>query len=215
VLRQIRRRIEQPHGWHRSDLLDLLELLDAVVNEHRPDVPYRGEAPTFCFSCGEPLRFCKTRAVLDATAARLPRSSSHQGGDDQVDLIEIDKLRLRCVIGTSETERRDRQDVVIDLRVGTDVRPAATSDELADVWNYRTPTKAVISAVEGSAYQTVEALADRLARLLVLDHHAPYARVRVCKPGALRFADSVGLVIERTPADYAAVAGEGERHAHR
>jgi FolB domain-containing protein len=124
-----------------------------------------------------------------------------------VDLIEIEGLRLRCVIGCKPEERRDRSDVVIDLTVGTDARAAAASDDLADAWDYRAAAKAVIADVESSQCFTVEALAVRVARIVVCDRGAPWARVRVCKPGALRFADSAGLVIERASADFAK-AGE-------
>jgi FolB domain-containing protein len=120
-----------------------------------------------------------------------------------MDLIEIEGLRLRCVIGWRDEERRDRSDVVIDLTVGTDAGAAAASDDLADAWDYRAASKAVIAAVEASQYRTVEGLASRVARVLVCHRGAPWARVRVRKPGALRFADSVGLVLERTPADFA------------
>ena len=116
-----------------------------------------------------------------------------------MDLIEIDGLRLRCVIGCRDEERRDRSDVVIDLVIGTDARPAGDSDDLADAWDYRAAAKAVIADVETSACFTVEALATRIARTVVAGCQAPYARVRVRKPGALRFADSAGVVIERTP----------------
>jgi FolB domain-containing protein len=119
-----------------------------------------------------------------------------------VDLIEIDGLRLRCVIGCRAEERRDRSDVVIDLAVRADARPAGTSDDLADAWDYRAAAKAVIAEVEASQCFTVEALATRVARVLVCDRGAPWARVRVRKPGAIRFADSAGLVLERTPADF-------------
>jgi FolB domain-containing protein len=119
-----------------------------------------------------------------------------------VDLIEIERLRLRCVLGISDEERRDRQDVVIDLTIGTDTRSAVNRDTVESVWNYRTATKAVIELVEPSAYQTVERLVEEIARLIVVGHRAAYVRVRVHKPGALRFADSVGLVIERRAEDY-------------
>ena len=119
-----------------------------------------------------------------------------------MDLIEIEGLRLRCVIGWRDEERRDRSDVVIDLTVGTYAGAAGASDDLADAWDYRAASKAVIAAVEASQYRTVEALASRVARVLVCDQGAPWARVRVRKPGALRFADSAGLVLERTPADF-------------
>lgn len=119
-----------------------------------------------------------------------------------MDVIEISGLRLRCVIGCREEERRDRSDVVIDLRIDVDARPAAASDDLEDAWNYRTATKAVIAYVEASEHRTVEALTDAVARILVLDRRTARVQVRVSKPGALRFADTVGLTIERTADDF-------------
>jgi FolB domain-containing protein len=125
------------------------------------------------------------------------------GKDRILDLIGIEGLRLRCVIGCSAEERRDRSDVVIDLTVGTDARRAGASDDLADAWDYRAAAKAVITEVEESQCFTVEALATRVARVVVCDRGAPWVRVRVRKPGALRFADTVELALERTPADFA------------
>jgi FolB domain-containing protein len=119
-----------------------------------------------------------------------------------MDIIEIDRLRLRCVIGFSEHERKDKQDVVISLRIGADTRRAGETDNPDDTFNYRTVTKAIIAHVESSSYNLVEALAAAIARICVVDHSAPYVQVRVHKPGALRFSDSVGVVIERTPDDY-------------
>jgi FolB domain-containing protein len=136
------------------------------------------------------------RAYAGRAAAAITRQES------VVDLIEIDGLRLRCVIGCRAEERRDRSDVVIDLAVRADARPAGASDDLADAWDYRAAAKAVIAEVEASQCFTVEALATRVARVLVCDRGAPWARVRVRKPGAIRFADSAGLVLERTPADF-------------
>lgn len=120
-----------------------------------------------------------------------------------MDLIEIDNLRLRCVIGFSPHERKDKQDVVISLRIGTDMRKAGKTDNPDDAFNYRTVTKAIIKHVEESEYFLVEKLAAEIARICVVDHGAPYVQVRVHKPGALRFSDSVGVVIERKTDDYA------------
>ena len=120
----------------------------------------------------------------------------------KVDFIEIDNLRLRCIIGFSPHERKDKQDVVISLRLGTDTRKAGETDNPDDAFNYRTVTKAVIGHIESSSYYLLEALAAAVARICVVEHGASYAQVRVHKPGALRFADSVGIVIERTPDDF-------------
>lgn len=118
------------------------------------------------------------------------------------DIIEIDNLRLRCMIGFSPHERNDKQDVVISLRIQADMRRAEQTDNPDDVFNYRTLTKAIIAHVEASQYQLVEALAGAIAKICVVDHHADWVQVRVHKPNALRFSDSVGVVIERTRGDY-------------
>ena len=120
-----------------------------------------------------------------------------------MDIIEIDALRLRCEIGFSPHEAGVKQDVVITVRIGTDMRRAGMTDDPADAFNYRTVAKAIIAHVEASHYKLVEALAESIARIVVMEHGAAWVQVRVHKPGALRFSDSVGVVIERTPADYA------------
>lgn len=123
--------------------------------------------------------------------------------EERRDLIEVEALRLRCRIGCSDEERREDSDVVIDLTLATDARLAGDSDELDDAWNYRTPVKAIVALVNGLEIRTVEALATRIARILVVEYGCPWAQVKVTKPGALRFADTVGITITRTPADFA------------
>ncbi|MDD9954721.1 MAG: dihydroneopterin aldolase [Anaerolineaceae bacterium] len=119
-----------------------------------------------------------------------------------MDVIEIDNLRLRCVIGFSPHERRDRQDVVISLRLGCDMRAASLSDDPDDALNYRSLTKDVIRLVEGSSWQLLETLASAIARVCVVEHDAQWVQVRAHKPGALRFSDSVGVCIERVRRDF-------------
>src|SRR5215207_5591467 len=97
----------------------------------------------------------------------------------KIDIIEIDNLRLRCVIGFSEHERKDKQDVVIGLRIGTDMRRAGNSDNPDDTFNYRTVTKTIIGHVEASSYYLVEKLAAEIARICVAEYNAPYVQVRV------------------------------------
>ena len=122
------------------------------------------------------------------------------------DVIEVEGLRLRCRIGCSTEERRDLSDVVIGLKITTDACSAGDSDRLEDAWNYRTPTKAIITAVETSEFYTVEALATSIARIVVLDHGAPSAQVRVTKPAALRFADTVSITLTRISTDFTSEA---------
>jgi len=118
-----------------------------------------------------------------------------------LDEIHIDDLRLRAILGLSEDERRDRQDIRVDLILFTDTRPAARADRIEAAVNYRTLTKRVIELVEGSRFFLVETLASEIASACLQFPEVERVRVSVEKPGALRFARSVGVVIERTRPD--------------
>lgn len=118
------------------------------------------------------------------------------------DRVFVHDLRLRGIVGINDWEREKQQDIVVNLELFGDFRRAGRSDAIDDALNYRTITKDVIAHVESSSYYLVERLAAELARLCVVEHGADRVRVRVEKPGALRFADSVGVEIERTRRDF-------------
>ena len=118
------------------------------------------------------------------------------------DEVLINNLRLRCIIGINPEERVNRQDVVINVRVRNDNRPAARSDAIEDAVNYRSIAKDVIELVEGSEFLLVERMAEEVARTALKDPKAEGVAVEVLKPGAVRFADSVGVRIERSRADF-------------
>jgi dihydroneopterin aldolase/D-erythro-7,8-dihydroneopterin triphosphate epimerase len=114
-----------------------------------------------------------------------------------MDTIIIRNLRLRCIIGIQAWERHTRQDVRINIRLWVDLIRAGASDVIDDTVNYRTLTKQIVAMTESSSFQLVEALAEAIAAICLTDSRVHRTRVRVDKPGALRFADSVGVQIER------------------
>jgi dihydroneopterin aldolase/2-amino-4-hydroxy-6-hydroxymethyldihydropteridine diphosphokinase len=117
------------------------------------------------------------------------------------DQIQIEDLLLRAIVGINDEERRNRQDVLINITLHADTRAAGQSDDIADAVNYRTLTKRIIVLVENSQFYLVEKLAAEIAALCLDDPRVERADVRVEKPGALRFARSVGVEIQRTRAD--------------
>jgi FolB domain-containing protein len=119
------------------------------------------------------------------------------------DRIHITDLLLRAIIGVNDWERVERQDVLLNITLFGDLRAAGESDRIDDTINYRTVTKQVIEHVERSQRFTVEALAADVARICLQAEGVVRVWVRVEKPGALRFARSVGVEIERTAADFA------------
>ena len=118
------------------------------------------------------------------------------------DRIEIKDLLVRGIVGLNEEERRKRQDILVNLVLVTDIRNSAASDSIKDGCNYRSVSKAIIRMVEASSFFTVEKLATEIARLVLENDAVEEVTVSVEKPGALRFARSVGVTITRNRKDF-------------
>lgn len=114
-----------------------------------------------------------------------------------MDRIHISDLLVRCILGVTEEERRERQDVLVSLTLQTDLRPAGLSDRLADAVDYRALKKRVLAAAEASSHHLAEALAESIAALCLDDPRIVEVDVTVEKPGALRFARSVAVEVHR------------------
>ena len=120
-----------------------------------------------------------------------------------MDKIFLRELRIETIIGFWEWERRIKQIVSIDLEIGTDARIAAASDAIAGTLNYEQLAQRLVEFVGAAEFQMVEALATAVGRIVVREFEAPWVKVSVAKPGAVPAAREVGIVIERTKADYA------------
>ena len=120
-----------------------------------------------------------------------------------MDKIFLRELKVEAVIGIWEWEQRIRQTVSIDLELAADARAAAAADSVESKLNYRDVAKRVQSFVAESRFHLVESLAESVARVIVEEFSVPWVRVSVAKPGAIRGAREVGIVIERTAEDYA------------
>lgn len=114
-----------------------------------------------------------------------------------MDIIYLTDLRIETVIGAFEWERRIKQILSLDLEMAADVGKAAASDNLADALNYKAVAKRLIAFVGTSQFHLVETVAERVAELLLAEFPVTWLRLRVSKPGAVRGARDVGVVIER------------------
>jgi len=113
------------------------------------------------------------------------------------DKILIQDLLIRGLIGIHDWEREKKQDILINVEMEADCRPAGESDDFRDAVDYRAVTKEIIALVEGSAFFLVEKLAEEIAKICLQDPRVAAARVRVEKPGAVRFSRSVGVEVVR------------------
>jgi 7,8-dihydroneopterin aldolase/epimerase/oxygenase len=114
-----------------------------------------------------------------------------------MDLVFIEDLRIDTVIGIYDWERRTRQTIALDIEMGFDNAKPAASDAIGDTLDYKAVSKRLIAFVEGSSFQLVETLAEHCAAIIRDEFGVAWLRLKLSKPGAVRGAKAVGVVIER------------------
>jgi dihydroneopterin aldolase len=122
------------------------------------------------------------------------------GTQQATDTVFLHELKVETVIGVWDWERKIRQTVSIDLEMGTDIRRAAETDSIDDTLNYKAVAKRVQQFVAESEFQLVETLAENIAEIVLREFEIPWIQVRVSKPGAIRGATNVGVLIYRAKA---------------
>ncbi len=123
------------------------------------------------------------------------------------DIIYLNDLKIETIIGIFDWERRIKQTISLDIAMATDIRRAATTDNIDDTLDYKAVAKRLIEFVSESEFQLVETLAERCTEILLNEFEIPWVRLKLNKTGAIRGARDVGILIERgktpdpTPAD--------------
>tara|TARA_R110001592_G_scaffold30513_6_gene109168 strand:+ start:601 stop:978 length:378 start_codon:yes stop_codon:yes gene_type:complete len=115
-----------------------------------------------------------------------------------LDRIYIRDLRLRCIVGIYPDERTNKQDVLINVTLWSDLKKAGETDQIEDTVNYKFVKKRIATLVESSDYLLIEKMATAIADLCLSEKGVEQVQVTVDKPGALRFARSVAVEITRT-----------------
>jgi len=115
-----------------------------------------------------------------------------------MDKVFIEALEIEALIGIYDWERRIRQPLLFDIEMAFDNRIPAASDAIADTLNYKAVSKRVVDYVSQSDFGLVEALAERVAAIILDEFAVQHVRLKLSKPGAVRGARAVGVMIERS-----------------
>jgi len=114
-----------------------------------------------------------------------------------MDIVFIRDLQIETVIGIYDWERKVRQIISLDIDMASDIKKAASSDNIDDTLSYKTVAKRLIAFVEQSEFELVEALAENICEIILGEFNVPWVRLTLNKPGAVRGSKSVGVIIER------------------
>src|SRR3546814_16773171 len=126
--------------------------------------------------------------------------SNPMSGSSPMETVFIEALEVEALIGIDDWELRILPPLLSDIEMQFDNRVPAASDDMADTLNYKAVSKRVIAYVSQSDFGLVETLAERVAAIVIEEFGVQRVRVKLSKPGAVRGARAVGVVIERTAA---------------
>lgn len=115
-----------------------------------------------------------------------------------MDKVFIEALEIETLIGIYDWERRIRQSLQFDIEMAFDNRKPAASDDIADTLDYKAVSKRLIEYVSASSFGLVETLAERCAEIILSEFAVAHVRLKLSKPGAVRGARAVGVMIERS-----------------
>ena len=115
-----------------------------------------------------------------------------------MDHIFIRDFELQTLIGFHKRERVVPQKIRLDLEIGIANRAVFVSDRVADCIDYSKVTARIREVLGGQHYNLVEALAERVARLVLEEFGAASVKVSVAKRGVLKEVGLVGVMVVRT-----------------
>jgi len=111
--------------------------------------------------------------------------------------IRVKNLLIRTYIGFNPDELVNKQDVIINLEIETEIPDKALdADEPLDIFDYKKITKKILAMVQEGKFKLLEVLTKNILDLIMEDEKVKWAKVEVDKPHALRFAESVSLEME-------------------
>lgn len=111
-------------------------------------------------------------------------------------VIRITDLSLKTIIGIFDWERKQKQEVLINVEIDFNATKSMKTDNVNDTVDYKIITKEIIRHIEASEYFLIEKMAGEILRIVLSYPKVRKARVRVDKPGALRFARSVSVEVD-------------------
>ena len=100
----------------------------------------------------------------------------------ELDRVFVQGIQFYGHHGVAEEERRLGQRFLLDVELGLDLRPAGMSDELSASIDYAEVIRLVKEIGEQEQYRLLEALAERVAAVLLERFPVASVRVRASKP---------------------------------
>jgi len=117
--------------------------------------------------------------------------------EEKYTVIYIRDLLVRGILGARSFERKKKQDIIIHLTLWAGIQKAGETDNIEDTFDYSKLKKRIVELVENASFFLIERLANVIAETCLEEQKIHKVKIAVEKPGALRFARTVGVEIVR------------------
>lgn len=114
-----------------------------------------------------------------------------------MDIIFLEQVKVQTRLGVPAWERMLPQTIILDIEIGYDLSNACKSDAIIDTIDYGAVVGRVRDTLNEHSFQLVEALAEHVCQLILMEFGALGVKVKVAKPGILPGLGALGVVIER------------------
>ncbi|CAG7939779.1 unnamed protein product [Penicillium salamii] len=143
------------------------------------------------------------KAILRADGGLTYQSITamgHKPSDGPLNVLlseefRIPRIRCYAILGINPHERTEKQAVIISLTLKGGADDVRRSEVLE---TYQKMTRQVAETVDSTDFQSVEALATLVARIVVVDFSNEEVTVLVEKPNALAFSEGTGIELTRS-----------------
>jgi dihydroneopterin aldolase len=99
--------------------------------------------------------------------------------------IGIEKLSVMAIVGVFAYERNDKQELIVDLKVETDITACVASDSFRDALDYVALAKVCQTVASENAFHLIESYAAAVVRELSSRFPISWVKIKVLKPKAL------------------------------
>ncbi|SBS33764.1 Dihydroneopterin aldolase [Marinomonas aquimarina] len=114
------------------------------------------------------------------------------------DIVFIEGLHTKAVIGVYEWEKVIWQELVFDIEMEHDNRVPAANDDIHKTLDYEAISNAIKGFCKEHQFELIETLAERLCALLIDRFGLTTITMTLRKPGAVPSARAVGVKIRRS-----------------
>ena len=114
-----------------------------------------------------------------------------------MDIIFIDELKVKTLIGIYPWERKVAQTIQLDIEIALPTSKSCQTDNVKDTLDYASIIRRIHESLAQKQSSLLEALAEHISQIILLEFKAPWTKVSVAKLDMIRNVKRAGICIER------------------